>query len=134
MILALVVSLGVAVAVIWLALLLTLMGTKPEIGTVREAARIMPDSERLIHRLATDNDLQRGIRLRLWLLLGYLALPLDLVPDFIPVIGYADDVLITSLVLRSVIKRAGTDKVQSQWPGTPEGLNALARLCRLPIA
>jgi len=134
MILALVLSLGVAVAVIWLALLLTLMVTKPELGTVREAARIMPDSARLIHRLATDNDLQRGIRLRLWLLLGYLALPVDLVPDFIPVIGYADDVLITSLVLRSVIKRAGTEKVQSQWPGTPEGLNALARLCRLPIA
>jgi len=93
----------------------------------------MADAARLIHRLATDNDLHRGTRLRLWLLLGYLALPIDLVPDFIPVIGYADDVIITSLVLRSVIKRAGADKVQSQWPGTPEGLQALGRLCRLPL-
>jgi uncharacterized membrane protein YkvA (DUF1232 family) len=55
------------------------------------------------------------------------------VPDFIPVIGYADDAIILSLVLRSVIKRAGGEAVRAHWPGTPDGLATLSRLCRLPI-
>ena len=108
-----------------------LLVVKPETGTLREAARIVPDTVRLIHRLARDKSLHRGVRVRLWLLLGYLASPVDLVPDFIPVVGYADDAIITSLVLRSVIKRAGVEEVRAHWPGTPDGLATLLRVCRL---
>ena len=57
--------------------------------------------------------------MRLWLLLGYLALPIDLVPDFIPVLGYADDAIVVALVLRSVVRRAGPDAIERHWPGTP---------------
>jgi uncharacterized membrane protein YkvA (DUF1232 family) len=67
----------------------------------------------------------------LWLLLGYLALPIDLVPDFIPVIGYADDAVIVVLALRSVTRRAGPEALERHWPGTPEGLAAIRRLARL---
>jgi uncharacterized membrane protein YkvA (DUF1232 family) len=104
---------------------------KPTTSTLREATRIVPDTVRLVHRLARDKKLHRGVRVRLWLLLGYLASPIDLVPDFIPVVGYADDAIITSLVLRSVIKRAGVEEVRAHWPGTPDGLAALLRVCRL---
>jgi uncharacterized membrane protein YkvA (DUF1232 family) len=68
------------------------------------------------------------VRVRLWLLLGYLAMPIDLVPDVIPVIGYADDAIVVALVLRSVVRRAGPDAVVRHWPGTPDGLAAVQRL------
>ena len=100
-------------------------------GTLREAARIVPDTVRLVRRLAADKTLRRGVRVRLWLLLAYLASPIDLVPDFIPVIGFADDAIVTSLVLRSVIKHAGRKRSSKLWPGTSDGLATLVRICRL---
>jgi uncharacterized membrane protein YkvA (DUF1232 family) len=99
---------------------------------LREILRLLPDVLRLLRRLAGDSTLPRGVRVRLWLLLAYLALPIDLVPDFIPVLGYADDAIVVALVLRSVIRRAGPDAMDRHWPGTPEGLTALRRLARLP--
>ncbi len=62
-----------------------------------------------------------GVRVRLVLLLVYLASPIDLVPDFIPVLGYAADAVIVALVLRSVTRRAGHDALQRHWPGTSKG-------------
>lgn len=69
-----------------------------------QAARLLPDVVRLLARLARDPALPRGVRIRPWLLLGYLASPVDLVPDLIPIIGYADDAVIVVVVavLRSV--------------------------------
>jgi len=64
---------------------------------------------------------------RLWLLLAYLVSPLDLVPDFIPVIGYADDAIIVGLVLRSVIRKAGPEALHRHWPGSDETLTAVMR-------
>jgi len=52
------------------------------------------------------------------------------VPDFIPVVGYADDALLVAVVLRSVIRRAGPDAIERHWPGTPEGLQIIQRLVR----
>jgi uncharacterized membrane protein YkvA (DUF1232 family) len=72
------------------------------------------------------------VRWRLWLLLGYLAMPIDLVPDFIPVLGYADDAIVIALVLRSVVRHAGAEALERHWPGTPEGLSAVLRLAGVP--
>jgi uncharacterized membrane protein YkvA (DUF1232 family) len=105
---------------------------RPDELRVRELLRLLPDVLRLVRRLAADGSLPRGVRVRLWLLLAYLALPIDLVPDFVPVLGYADDAIAVALVLRSVARRAGVDAVTRQWPGTPDGLAALRRLARLP--
>jgi uncharacterized membrane protein YkvA (DUF1232 family) len=116
---------------LWLLLLGVLWATRPSDVRLRELLRLLPDLLRLVRRLAADRTLPRGIRVRLWLLLVYLALPIDLVPDFIPVLGYADDAVAVALVLRSVIRRAGPDALTRHWPGTPEGLAALRRLARL---
>lgn len=62
------------------------------------------------------------------LLLIYLILPIDLIPDFIPVIGYADDAIIVALALRSVTRRAGSAALETHWPGAPEGLQVVQRL------
>ena len=118
-------------ALVWAVLVAALYLTRPGEYDLEEALRLLPDLIRLVKRLATDPDTPRGVRIRLALLLVYLALPIDLIPDFIPVLGYADDAIIVALVLRSATRSAGTDALAKHWPGTPEGLIALKRICRL---
>lgn len=123
------------VALLWLTLVATLYvagrrGGEP--SRVREALRLLPDVVRLLRRLAADPQLPRGVRFRLVGVAVYLAFPLDLVPDFIPVAGYADDVIVVALVLRSVARRAGVEAIERHWPGTPEGLRILKQVTGLP--
>jgi uncharacterized membrane protein YkvA (DUF1232 family) len=127
------VAVGIAAALVlaWVAMVVALAILRPPGGLLREAARILPDVLRLIRRLAADGTLPSGIRIRLWLLLAYLALPFDLIPDFIPVLGYADDAIIATAVLRSVVRRAGFATVRGHWPGTDDGFAALCRLTGL---
>jgi uncharacterized membrane protein YkvA (DUF1232 family) len=93
-----------------------------------EVKRFLPDVLRLVRDLARDRSLGRRVRAPLLLLLAYLASPIDLVPDFLPVIGYADDVILVVAVLRSVMRRAGPSVVRERWRGTPQGLAFLFRL------
>ncbi len=72
-----------------LALLWQARRRNPDTARMREALRLLPDVLRLLRRLAADRDLPRGVRIRLILLIAYLASPIDLIPDFIPVLGYA---------------------------------------------
>jgi uncharacterized membrane protein YkvA (DUF1232 family) len=71
------------------------------------------------------------VRVRLALLMVYLASPIDLIPDFLPVIGYADDAIIVAFVLRSVVRRSGIEAVRAHWPGSDDGFAALSRLTGL---
>lgn len=116
----------------WLVLVAVLWRTRPDELRLRELLRLLPDVLRLVHRLAGDGTLPRGVRVRLWLLLAYLAMPIDLVPDFVPVLGHADDAVVVVLVLRSVVRHAGGTALARHWPGTPEGLAALRRASGLP--
>ncbi|RDI50153.1 YkvA family protein [Nocardia mexicana] len=126
-------ALGLAAALLlaWLALVAMLLILRPRGGLLQEALRILPDTLRLIRRLAADPNLPRAVRIRLWLLLAYLAVPLDLIPDFIPVLGYADDAIIVTAALRSVVHHAGIEPVRHHWPGTDDGFTALTRLTGL---
>jgi uncharacterized membrane protein YkvA (DUF1232 family) len=67
----------------------------------------------------------------LLLLLAYLLSPIDLIPDFVPVLGYADDIIIVAIALRSVTRRAGQDAVERHWPGTPQGLQVIRQFARI---
>jgi uncharacterized membrane protein YkvA (DUF1232 family) len=127
------VAVGGGLLLFWVALLTTLWITRrtSDQATLKEALRLLPDVIRLVRRLTTDPGLPRGVRVRLWLLMGYLMLPFDLIPDFIPVLGYADDALIVALTLRSVTRRAGADALARHWPGTPAGLRTVQRLAGL---
>lgn len=127
------VAVGMTVAIIlaWVVLIVALAILRPPAGLLREAVRILPDVLRVIRRLAADQTLPSGVRTRLWLLLTYLALPFDLIPDFIPVLGHADDAIIVTAVLRSVVRRAGVAAVREHWLGTDDGFAALCRLTGL---
>jgi uncharacterized membrane protein YkvA (DUF1232 family) len=127
----LVIGIAAALLLAWLALVTVLLIARPRGHLLREALRVLPDVLRLVRRLAGDKSLPRSVRIRLGLLLAYLAIPIDLVPDFIPVLGYADDAIIVTAVLRSVVRRAGLDAVRAHWPGTDDGFAAVARLTGL---
>lgn len=114
--------------VAWVALVVVMWTHRPDAMGAREALRLLPDLIRMLRRIATDPTVPRGARVRLWLLLGYLLMPIDLIPDFIPVIGYADDAVVVALALRSVTRRLGPEALERHWPGSPQGLAALRAL------
>jgi uncharacterized membrane protein YkvA (DUF1232 family) len=94
----------------------------------RALAGFIPDCIILFRRLLGDDRVPRRRKLLLGALIGYLALPFDLIPDFIPVAGQLDDAIIVALVLRSVLRSGGPQLLQEHWPGPPSSLNALTRL------
>jgi uncharacterized membrane protein YkvA (DUF1232 family) len=100
-------------------------------GGRRESARavagFIPDCIVLFRRLLGDARVPRSRKVVLWALIAYLALPVDVVPDFIPVAGQLDDVIIVALVLRIVL-RGGRDLVAELWPGPRSSLDVILRL------
>jgi len=127
----LLISVAAALVVAWLGLIVALLIARPRGASLTGALRILPDVIRLLRRLAADPALPRGVRIRLGLLLAYLACPIDIVPDFIPIIGYADDAIIVLIVLRGAARRAGLPALRDHWPGTEDGFAALCRLTHL---
>lgn len=124
-------AVGAGLLLVWLLLVLAFYVAGRRSGeptSLREALRLLPDVLVLVRRLAADPTLPRGVRWRLVLLLAYLASPIDLVPDVIPVAGYADDALLVAWVLRSVVRVAGPEALDRHWPGTPQGLATVRRL------
>jgi uncharacterized membrane protein YkvA (DUF1232 family) len=124
------IGVGVGLLLAWLILVVALLIARPSGNVITESLRLMPDLLRLITRLAGDKTLPRSVRVRLGLLVAYLAFPLDLIPDVVPVLGYADDVIAVLWALRSVIRVAGEDPIRRHWPGTPTGCDALLRMTR----
>nr|AHE39778.1 DedA protein [Streptomyces sp. F8] len=83
----LLIGIGTGVLAAWLVLVIALLLVRPKGGLLKEAVRLLPDLLRLLTRLADDKTLPRGVRISLALLMIYLASPIDLIPDFLPVIG-----------------------------------------------
>jgi uncharacterized membrane protein YkvA (DUF1232 family) len=122
------IGIGVALLSTWLLLVVALAVGRPQGKLLSESTRLLPDLLRLLRRLAVDRSQPAGVRIRLSLLLAYLAMPIDLIPDLIPVLGYADDAIIVTIALRSVARRTGIDELRRHWPGTEDGFAALCRL------
>jgi uncharacterized membrane protein YkvA (DUF1232 family) len=96
----------------------------------RALATFIPDCIVLVTRLARDPRVPRRRKLLLLGLVGYLALPFDLVPDFIPVAGQLDDAIIVALVLRHFVKAGGEQLIRELWPGPQPSLDLILRLAR----
>lgn len=98
----------------------------------RSLAGFIPDCFVLVRRLVGDPRVPRRRKLVLWLVAGYLAFPIDLVPDFIPVAGQLDDAVVVALGLRVLLKGAGTDLLREHWPGPEASLAVVLRLAGAP--
>jgi uncharacterized membrane protein YkvA (DUF1232 family) len=115
------------VAAIWLALIvaLLLVGRREE---ARALASFIPNCLVHISRLMHDNRVPRRRKLLLAALIGYLALPFDLIPDFIPIAGQLDDVLVVAFVLRRFLRSGGDQLVREHWPGPEQSLRVMLRV------
>src|SRR5437762_8288391 len=124
----LLISLGVMVAV-WAAFVawLVAVGRRED---ARALATFIPDCIVLVTRLARDPRVPRRRKLLLIALVAYLAVPFDLVPDFIPVAGQLDDAIIVALVLRHFIRAGGEPMMRELWPGPEQSLALILRLAR----
>jgi uncharacterized membrane protein YkvA (DUF1232 family) len=122
----LLVGLGATLAVYaGLLVALALAGRR---GDARALATFVPDCLVLLHVLVRDPRVPRRRKLLLLALLGYLTMPIDLVPDFIPIAGQLDDALVIALVVRSVLRSGGPELVREHWRGPQRSLDALLRL------
>jgi uncharacterized membrane protein YkvA (DUF1232 family) len=97
----------------------------------RALAGFIPDCVVLVSRLARDRRISRPRRAALFMVLGYLALPIDLVPDFLPGIGQLDDAVVLGLALRLVVHGGGTELVREAWPGPEASLTLVLRAAGL---
>jgi uncharacterized membrane protein YkvA (DUF1232 family) len=97
----------------------------------RALAGFIPDCVVMVWRLARDERISRPRRAILFLVLGYLALPIDLVPDFLPGIGQLDDAVLLGLALRVVVRGSGTEMVREAWPGPEASLTLVLRAAGL---
>jgi uncharacterized membrane protein YkvA (DUF1232 family) len=117
----------VVVGAAYFALLVALWSTGRR-GKVVALARLVPDSVGLVRGLIGDPRVPRRWRWALVALLGYLVLPFDLVPDFLPVVGQVDDAVLVVVVLRGVLRAAGPGVVAEHWVGSQSVLAILTRV------
>jgi len=101
---------------------------------VRALIRALPDIGRLIARLVADPSLPRAVKIALAAAAVYLLSPFDLIPDFIPIVGYLDDALLAAVVVDGVLNYVDRGIVVRYWPGTPQSLDRVARVARLLAA
>lgn len=118
---------GAVVLALYAALVLSLIvaGRRRD---ARALAGFIPDCLVLMRRLIGDARVSRWHKLLVGASIGYLAMPIDLVPDFIPVAGQLDDAIIVVLVLRTVVRAAGPALLREHWPGPATSLHVILRL------
>jgi uncharacterized membrane protein YkvA (DUF1232 family) len=119
-------------AAAWLGLVVVLWLHRPTRDQAALVARLLPDLARLSYRLVRDRRTPIRYRLALLGLAAWLISPIDLIPEFLPVIGPLDDVIVAALVLRWVGRGLGPARLTELWPGPPETLALLVRLLGSP--
>jgi uncharacterized membrane protein YkvA (DUF1232 family) len=124
------VLLGVALALLglWALLLVLFWILRPKGVPVRELLRLVPDVLRLLRSVISDRSVPLDVRLVLGALLVWILSPIDLIPEFIPVLGPLDDVVVAVVALRYVRRRFGIAELRRRWAGTDDGFALLSRV------
>ena len=121
-------TIGLGLLAVWAILIGVLFVLRPRGIPLAELLRVIPDVLRLVRRLVGDRGVPFQVRAALVVLLVWLVSPIDLIPEFIPVLGPVDDAIVTVLILRYVRRRLGIEALRSRWAGTPEGFALLVRI------
>ena len=111
---------------VWLLFIVVLWIVRPRGTNLGQLIRIVPDVLRLVRDLLRDGSVPLEVRAALFGLLAWLLNPIDLIPEFIPILGPLDDVVVAVLVLRYVRRRLGEDELRRRWPGTDDGYRLLS--------
>ena len=111
--------------VLWALTVGLLFALRPRNVKATELVRAVPDIARLVRGLVLDPAVPKRVRLALLILLVWLINPIDLIPEFIPVVGPLDDVVVAVLVLRFVRRELGDEALRRRWPGTDDGFELL---------
>ena len=118
----------VGLLVLWAALLALFFVLRPRDVPVRELVAVVPDLLRLLRDLLRDGSTPLDVRIVIVLLGAWIISPLDLIPEFIPVLGPLDDVVVAVVVLRYLRRRLGIDALRGRWRGTPAGFALVSRV------
>jgi uncharacterized membrane protein YkvA (DUF1232 family) len=118
------IALGLLAA--WAALVALLWVFRPRNARLGDLVRVIPDVVRLVRGLLGDGAVPMGAKIALVGLFVYLLNPVDLIPEFIPILGPVDDAVVAVLVLRYVRRRVGVEELRRRWVGTPEGFALLS--------
>jgi uncharacterized membrane protein YkvA (DUF1232 family) len=94
----------------------------------RRLATLLPNLVGLFHALVRDSRVPRSSKVLLGFAIAWFVWPIDLVPEFIPVVGPLDDVVVAALVLRHVLRKAGPDAIEEHWSGDQATLGILLRV------
>ncbi len=121
----LLIVLAVALAVYAVLVLVLIVAGRRE--QARALAGFIPDCIVLFKRLLEDPEIPRRRKIALGATVAYLAVPIDLVPDFLPGIGHLDDAIIVALVLRYVLRGGGPETIRRHWPGPPGSADLIVR-------
>jgi len=122
------IAIGVGLVAFWAAMLLLFWMFRPKGVPVREILGVIPDVLRLLRSLITDRWAPMDVRLVLVGLVAWILSPIDLIPEFIPVIGPLDDVVVAVVAMRYVRRRIGIDELRARWTGTSDGFDLLVRV------
>jgi hypothetical protein len=117
-----------ALVALWVALLVIFWALRPRDVAARDVLDVVPDVVRLIRTLIGDGGTPLDVRLVLTGLVAWIVSPIDLIPEFIPVLGPIDDIVVAVVAMRYVRRRLGVDALRSRWPGSSDGFRLLIRV------
>ena len=118
-------AIAVGLIALWAILLVMFWALRPRNVAVRELLGLIPDVLRLLRSTIGDRSAPIDARLVLVGLLAWILSPIDLIPEFIPVLGPLDDVVVAVVAMRYVRRRVGIDELRRRWTGTEDGFALL---------
>ena len=113
---------------LWVAMLVLLWALRPRGVPARQIVGVIPDVLRLLRSLIGDGSTPLDVRVVLVGLVAWIVSPIDLIPEFIPVLGPLDDVVVGIVAMRYVRRRVGIEALRARWTGTPDGFELLTRI------
>jgi uncharacterized membrane protein YkvA (DUF1232 family) len=126
--LGIVLGVVVGIALLWASVLVLFWFFRPKGVSIREVVRIVPDVVRMLRSIVRDPASPLDVRFVLLGLLAWIVSPIDLIPEFIPVLGPMDDAVVAVVALRYVRRRVGVARMRARWPGTDDGFALLGRV------